>query len=78
MPSHLMDVIYIPEFYFYLVLIVGILSSVFMCLDLYFRKKKLARNLKLTWLAFALLLAWGPSFFLWIIYELKYRGFGYG
>jgi predicted permease len=68
-----MDVVYIPEVYFYSSLVVGIFSSLFIIVDLFFKKNALAKHLKWTWALFALLLFWGPSFLLWIIYEIKYR-----
>lgn len=68
-----MEIVYIPELYFYFSLIVGILGSIFVFVDLFFVKKHLANHIKWTWGIFAVLLFWGPSFFLWIIYLFKYR-----
>ncbi len=74
----LMEVMYIPEMYFYSSLVVGILSSLFIIVDLFARRKNLKKHLKLVWALLAIAFVWGPSFLLWIIYEIKYQGFEYG
>jgi len=73
-----MEIVYIPELYFYSSLIVGILSSLFIIVDLLVKRKNIEGRLKLVWALLAVAFIWGPSFFLWFGYEIKYRGFEYG
>ncbi|MEI7718454.1 MAG: hypothetical protein WCI72_01185 [archaeon] len=68
-----MEVIYVPELYLYISLIFGILSSVCIVMDLCFARKNVRPWVKVTWAFFAFLLLWGPSFILWIAYQLQYR-----
>jgi len=68
-----MEVVYVPELYLYISLIFGILSSVFIMLDVGFSKKNLVMKIRVAWWFFALLFFWGPSLFIWIVYEIKYR-----
>jgi len=53
--------------------IVGILSSVFLLVDLWSNKKKIALNEKIIWSILAVGLYWGPSLILFFMYEAFYR-----
>jgi hypothetical protein len=68
-----MEVVYLNELIFYFCITFGVLSSVFIFLDVLVNKKRLSLATRLLWSLFAFLLIWGPSFFLWIAYVLEYR-----
>lgn len=68
-----MEVVYLNELIFYVCITFGVLSSVFILLDVLVNKKRLSLATRLLWSLFALLFVWGPSFFLWIAYVLQYR-----
>jgi hypothetical protein len=65
--------VYLNEFFLFVVLVFGVLSSIWITADIIFSKKRLSISTRLLWVLFAVLFMWGPSFFLWIDYVIRYR-----